>query len=394
VPALRQVVEALDRLYDPARAADGDAVGLVCGDPDADVRRILFAVDPVRVVADEAIAWGADLLVTHHPLLLTPVHGVAATTPKGSVVHRLIRSGVALQVCHTNADVASPGVSDALGAAIGLQEMRPLVPLPAEPLDKLATFVPLADTERVIDALAAAGAGAIGDYDRCSFTTTGTGTFRPQAGANPTIGSIGEVAHVAESRVEMVLPRHRRSPVLSALRAAHPYEEPAYDLLELADVPADVGTGRIGTFAPALRLVEFAQRVAGALPPTAAGVRVAGEPDQQVATVAVCGGAGDSLLDAVRASAADVYVTSDLRHHRASEFREYAHLAAGSGIALVDVAHWAAEWTWLEDGARRLRGAMGDAAATVELRVSRVCTDPWTWHVPHEGEPRSEESDG
>jgi dinuclear metal center YbgI/SA1388 family protein len=394
VPALRQVLECLDRLYDPARAADWDAVGLVCGDPDADVRRILFAVDPVSAVADEAVEWRADLLVTHHPLFLTPVHEIAATTPKGSVVHRLLRSGVALQVCHTNADVASPGVSDALGAAIGVQAMRPIDPLPAAPLDKLATFVPLADTERVIDALAAAGAGAIGAYDRCSFATTGTGTFRPRAGATPAIGRIGEVARVEESRVEMVLPRYRRSAVLSALRTAHPYEEPAYDLLELVDVPADVGSGRVGAVAPEVPLSEFAQRVARALPRTAAGVRVSGDPDQQVATVAVCGGAGDSLLDAVRGSAADVYVTSDLRHHRASEFREYAHLAVGSGVALVDVSHWAAEWTWLDRAADRLRAELGDAAATVELRVSSLCTDPWAWHVPQAPQLMSKENAG
>ncbi|TCO52215.1 dinuclear metal center YbgI/SA1388 family protein [Kribbella antiqua] len=132
-PTLADVIAVLDRLYDPAWAESWDAVGLVTGDPDQPVRRILFAVDPMRAVVDEAISGEYDLLVTHHPLLLRGVNSVAATTPKGRVVHDLIRSGTALHVCHTNADNANPGVSDALAAAVGLQDTRPLKPLVSNP---------------------------------------------------------------------------------------------------------------------------------------------------------------------------------------------------------------------------------------------------------------------
>src|SRR3954447_6237173 len=187
---LADVLAVLDRLYDPAWAESWDAVGLVCGDPDADVRRVLFAVAPVRRVAHGAVERGADLLLTHHPLFLKPVHGVAATTPKGRLVHHLITNNVALHVAHTNADVADPGVSDALADAIGLSRLAPIAPGPAEPLDKVVTFVPHADAEKVLDALAAAGAGAIGDYTRCAWTTEGNGTFRPEKGAQPTIGTV------------------------------------------------------------------------------------------------------------------------------------------------------------------------------------------------------------
>ncbi len=136
IATLADVVGCLDAAYDPATAATWDAVGLVCGDPEQPVRRVMFAVDPVLAVADEAVAAGAELLVTHHPLFLQPVHGVAATTPKGRVVHRLLRAGTALHVCHTNADTADPGVSDALATAVGLHEVRPLEPDPAPALDK------------------------------------------------------------------------------------------------------------------------------------------------------------------------------------------------------------------------------------------------------------------
>ena len=266
---VRDVVELLERRYPPRLAADWDAVGLTCGDPDALVRRVLFAVDPVAVVADEARALQADLVVTHHPLFLRGVHSVAAVGHKGRVVHTLITSGIALFSAHTNADHASPGVSDALAHALGLVGLRPLDPVPAD---------------------------------------------------------------------------------------------------------ETIGTGRVGELEEPMTLDAFAALVARSLPGTAHGVRVAGDLRRDVRTVAVCGGAGDSLLGAA-AAAADVYVTSDLRHHRAQD-----HLVDG-GCALVDVAHWAGEWPWLPVAAQALAADAAQLGTTVEVRVSTIPTDPWTSHL-------------
>ena len=314
MPKLADVVAILDSAYDPRWAEPWDAVGLVCGDPTSDVGRVLFAVDPVDAVIDEAIEWGADLLVTHHPLLLKPVHGVAATTFKGAAVHRLITNGVALLTAHTNADVADPGVSDALARALGLEVTGPILP-----------SVP--------------------------------GRVRAGAGAGAGVG---------------------------------------------------LGLGRFGALPEPEPLRAFVERVAAALPATAAGVRAAGDPDRPVQLVAVCGGAGDDreLLAAVRAAGADAYVTADLRHHAASEALEAGGFGAGigagagvrvgtgagatSGPALVDVAHWASEWPWLAEAAAALTAGLGQAPGiggaaergTVELRVSRLVTDPWTLHAP------------
>ena len=359
---LADVVGFLEHLYPPSLAEDWDAVGLICGDPAAVVRRVLFAVDPVEAVVDEVVEGDFHLLVTHHPLWLRGTTSVAATAPKGRVVHRLLAAGAALHVAHTNADVACPGVSDALAALFDLRDVRPLSPRP-EPLDKLVVFVPLEAAEALVDALAEAGAGNLGNYERCAWTTTGTGTFRPLAGAAPALGEVGRVEQVAESRVEMVLPRRRRGPVMDALRAAHPYEEPAYDVLELAQLPGRQGLGRIGTLPAPLPLGELTERAARLLPATAWGVRTAGDPSRTVGTLAVCGGAGDSLLQ--EAAAADAFLTSDLRHHPASE--------APDGLALLDAAHWATEWPWLADVAARLA-----AGTTVETVVSTRVTDPWT----------------
>lgn len=370
---LGEVIAVLDGLYDPSWAESWDAVGLVTGDPEVPVQRVLFAVDPARAVVDEAIAGDFDLLVTHHPLLLRGVNSVAATTPKGRVVHDLIRSGTALHVCHTNADNANPGVSDALAAVLGLTDTRPLKPLPAAPMDKIVVYVPIAETQEMIDALAAAGAGRIGDYDRAAWSSTGEGTFRPLAGANPSIGQVGAIERVGESRVEMVLPRRLRRTVVEALRAAHSYEEPAFDVFELAALPSERGGGRIGALAQPLSLREFASVVAKALPPTEHGVRVSGDPEQIVESVAVVGGAGDSEFERVRAAGVDAYVTADLRHHPATEARAY-----DEAPALVDVAHWASEWPWLADAERLLTAALAEQGSSVDTHISTLCTDAWT----------------
>ncbi len=376
-PTLRDVTALLHRRYDPRTADSWDRVGLVCGDPDEPVGHVMFAVDPVAVVADEAIADGVQLLVTHHPLFLSGVHGIAADDPKGRVVHRLVRAGIGLLAAHTNADNALPGVSDALAAALGVAGTVPLEPLQREPepMDKHITFVPVGDLQAVIDALSGAGAGQIGEYERAAFATEGVGTFRPLPGAHPTIGEVGRVEQVAEAMLQMVAPRSRRAAVVAALRAAHPYEEPAFEVIALADLPSGRGGGRVGDLAEPMALAAFADLVSATVPATAGGVRAAGDPDSPVRRVAICGGAGDSLMGAADAAGADVYLTSDLRHHRASE-----HLESG-GCALVDIAHWAAEWMWLPQAARLLEQDAAAAGFSVGTTVSTTVTDPWTFHV-------------
>ena len=375
MPTLSELADLLHGWYPPASADSWDAVGLVAGDPEAPVAKVMFAVDPTLAVAREAADWGADLLVVHHPLFLKGVHGVARTTPKGRTLGVLQDAACALLTAHTNADQAVGGVSEALATTLGLTDLRPITARSRDRVDKLTTYVPVDAADGVRAALAAAGAGVIGDYDSASFSTPGQGRFRPLAGADPTIGEVGRLEVVDETRIECVLPRAARSQVVMAMLAAHPYDEPAYDLVELADPGvADTGSGRIGSVAPTT-LAAFADHVARTLPHTAQGVRVAGAPDRVVRRVAVCGGAGDFLLDDVRRSDVDVYLTSDLRHHPASEFLEHG------GPALVDVAHWAAEWTWLPVVAARLAEAVLGTGATVETRVSTVCTDPWTHRV-------------
>ncbi|MFJ1461249.1 Nif3-like dinuclear metal center hexameric protein [Nocardia sp. N2S4-5] len=366
--ALSELIAVLDAAYPPRLAESWDSVGLVCGDPAESVSRVSFAVDATAAVVDEAIEWGAQALVVHHPLLLRGVDTVAAATPKGALLHRLIRSGCALFTAHTNADSADPGVSDALAQTLGLTVTGPLEPKPAAAVDKWVVQVPRAHTESVLAALFAAGAGGSDRYSECCWQVPGTGRFRPLEGANPAIGEVGSLERVEEDQIEVVAPPSARPAVLAALHAAHPYESPAFHVTERAALPSERGLGRVGELPQPESLRDFTARVRTALPDTAWGVRAAGDPDRTVRTVAVCGGAGDSFLGTVSRLGVDAYVTADLRHHPADE-----HLRAG-GPALIDAAHWATEFPWCAQAADIVRKAL----PTLETRVSSIRTDPWT----------------
>lgn len=364
---LADVIDVLDAAYPPGLAQSWDSVGLVCGDPSEPVESVTVAVDATAEVLAQVPDRG--LLLAHHPLLLRGVDTVAADTAKGSLIHAAIRTGRSLFTAHTNADSASPGVSDALADTLGLEVCEVLSPVPAGPaLDKWAVFVPAENAEAVRSAMFAAGAGHIGDYSQCSWSVSGTGQFLPGDGASPAIGAVGAVERLAEDRVEMVAPTARRAAVLAGLRAAHPYEEPAFDLFPLQTPPGDVGLGRIATLREPEPLAAFVSRVRAALPATSWGVRAAGDPAATVSRVAVCGGAGDSLLAEVTGAGVQAYVTADLRHHPADEHRRV------SDVALVDVAHWASEFPWCGQAADLLRGHFGSA---LPVTVSDVRTDPW-----------------
>ena len=366
----------LEAAYPPALAQSWDSVGLVCGDPAEPVTSVTVAVDATEQVIARVPDGG--LLLAHHPLLLRGVDTVAASTAKGALIHRLIRTSRALFTAHTNADAAAPGVSDALAEALGVTVTGVLEPVPAGPdLDKWVVFVPAADAESVRAAMFGAGAGQIGDYSRCSWSVAGTGQFLPHDGAAPAVGTVGRVERLAEDRIEVIAPARLRAPILAALRTAHPYEEPAFDVFALAGLPSGVGIGRIGELPEPESLAQFVARAGARLPATSWGVRASGDPDALISRVAVSGGSGDSMLGAATRAGVDVYLTSDLRHHPADEQRRTAPMA------LVDVAHWASEFPWCAQAAGLLRGAFGDR---LPVDVCDIRTDPWNLHAQSRGD--------
>lgn len=375
------IVAATEVLYPPGLAESWDRVGLVAGVPNRPVSKVMVAVDPTLEVASEATAWGADLLLVHHPLMLAGVHAIPADQPHGAVLTSLLEHQCALLTAHTNADAADPGVSDAIAGRLGLTDVRPLQPAQVAESGSLLliVYVPETHTQAVIDAAAQAGAGRIGEYTRCAFTQPGLGTFEAPATGAPFVGSAGQREEVPETRLEMVVTLTDRPAVEHAVIEAHPYEEPAWYFAELASSsdpqPSPQGIGRVGCLPGAHTVATFADLVAEVMPGTAGGVRVAGDLERPVRTVALCGGSGDSLLEV--AARYDVYLTSDLRHHRVLD-----HLAAG-GCPVVDIAHWAAERPWCDQAVELLPGALsalGYAADSVEFRTSALPTDPWTAH--------------
>lgn len=378
-----ELIGPVERAYPPETAESWDQVGLAVGDLDTTVDSVLLTVDVTDAVLAEAISRGASLIISHHPLLLHGINAVRTDQPKGRLIATLIRHGIALYTTHTNADIAVDGTAATLAARLGLIEPRPLIniaipPLDGHPLDKITVFVPDDHAAMLREAMSEAGGGAIGDYDRCAFSVAGAGTFRPLPGAHPFLGTVGEIEQVAETRIEMIMERRRRQSVRAALLAAHPYETPAYDIVEVAELDADpglrTGLGRVGDVPPCT-LAEFAALVADRVACGVGGVLVAGELERQVRRVAVQAGAGDDLFEQARASGADVYLTSDLRHHRASEA-----LAWADAPALIDIPHAAAESLWLPRlaeivttvGAEDPQGRVPPA-----VFVSEVATDPW-----------------
>jgi dinuclear metal center YbgI/SA1388 family protein len=363
VTTVADVARWLDQ-FAPTRLAEGwDNVGLLWGDPGAAVTRVMTCLTVTNRTAMEAVHERAELIVSHHPVLFKAVRRVRADLPETGMLWSLARAGVAVASPHTAFDNTEGGINDGLARRLGLVEVGPLRAGPAPAPFKVIVFAPRTDREAVLAAAFAAGAGRIGAYEECSFTTSGHGTFFGTAGANPTIGQAGRRETVRERRVEVVCPAERLGPVLAAIRAAHSYEEPALDVVPLHPPTDGPGAGRVGRLEVATTLQAFASRAARML--AARGLQFVGAPERRVERVAiVCGAGDDSLHDAARARA-DVLLTGEARFHRAIE-------AEDLGLGLVVAGHHATERPGVED----LAGRIGAAFPALTAWASRREDDP------------------
>lgn len=332
------LARALETWAPAASAQSYDNVGLQVGRPLTEVDRVLVALDLTQAVLDEAVEIGAQLVVTHHPLIFRPLKRLVPGSYAQTLALKLAEQGIALYACHTNLDAAPAGVSFALAEQLGLEETAFLESFPGA-LVKLVTFVPGSHAEAVRLALAEAGAGRIGDYDACSFETPGTGHFRALEGTNPYIGEAGGgIEDVDEIRIEAQVPRWSLRRAIAAMELAHPYEEVAYDVYPLDQPYSGAGLGVVGDLPEPELLSAFLERVTHRLGTPA--VRYAGNPDMQISRVAVCGGAGRDLIGKAVQAGADAYVTADLTYHT---FFEVLTEKGTPGMALIDAGHYETE---------------------------------------------------
>ncbi len=364
----KKIIKYLERLAPPYLALQEDPTGLQVGTLKKEVTNILVALEVNQRVLKEAVEKGANLIITHHPLIFNPLKRIEPDTPVGNLIWEAIKKDITIYSLHTNLDVAEEGVSRRLAELLGLQDERVLKPTYTEKLYKIVVFVPRGYEEEVRNAMAEAGAGWIGDYSHCTFNLEGTGTFKPLEGSNPFIGEKGKVEEVLEIRLETVVTGEDRGKVINNMVKAHPYEEVAYDLYPLGNKGKVFGLGRLGVLPREKTLVEVVENIKHAL--KIDKIKVAGSPSQKIKKVALCGGSGGSLIDKAASMGAHLYLTSDIKYHEALK-------AIDLNISLVDAGHDATERVIVPFLAEHLNKKLEKENLKNSAIISEISTDPW-----------------
>ncbi len=331
---VQTVIDLMEQWAPRYLAEDWDNVGLQVGNPQGKVKKVLVALDLTPDVLSYAINERVDLVVTHHPFIFKPIKQIRYDLSQGNLLQRLIASNISVYCAHTNLDMAAGGVNDQLVQLLKLENAFIAQVTHEGALMKIAVFVPQDHAQKVFEAMAHAGAGALGDYSHCTFQTTGKGTFKPLQGAKPFIGAVGEVAEVSEVKLEAIVQQNKVHPVVEAMMQAHPYEEVAYDIIPLANKGEKLGLGRIGYLSQQKMLGAFAEDVKRLL--NVKSLRVVGDMTRIIKKAAVCGGAGSCLLKTAALQGADVLITGDTKYHEAWD-------ALDLDIAIIDAGHFATE---------------------------------------------------
>ncbi|MBS4209089.1 Nif3-like dinuclear metal center hexameric protein [Bacillus sp. FJAT-50079] len=364
-----EVIQLFEEFSPKKYALDGDPIGLQIGTLNKPVEHVLIALDVSEEVVLEAIEKNVDLIIAHHPLIFRPLKKITTDQFAGRIVEMLIKHDIAVYAAHTNLDVANGGVNDMLANALQLNNVSVLVPTYEEKLKKLVVYVPEANAKDILQALGEAGAGAIGEYSHCSFTTNGVGRFLPGENTNPHIGKAGKLEEVSEVKIETIYPDHLERKVVAAILKAHPYEEPAYDLYSLDMKGEELGLGRIGELEQEMTLEAFALFAKEAL--DSGGVRVIGNLQDKVKKVAVLGGDGNKYYGHAKFKGADVYVTGDIYYHT-------AHDALNAGLNMVDPGHHV-EKIMKQGVSAILQTKCGEKGYDVTISPSAPNTDPFIY---------------
>jgi dinuclear metal center YbgI/SA1388 family protein len=329
---IQNIINELEQFAPSALKEDFDNVGLLVGDASDEVKGVLITLDITEKVIDEAIEKDCNLVVAHHPIMLSGLKKINGRNATERIVIKAIRNNIALYASHTNADSVINGVSGKMCEKLGLENCKVLSPK-KESLLKLVTFVPSEQAETVRTAIFDAGAGQIGNYDACSYNLSGEGTFRGDENTNPYVGEKGKIHTEKEMRIETILPSHIKNRVIKALIKAHPYEEVAYDLYPLANEWKTTGLGMVGELPHEIDEATFLNRLKNTF--QTGCVRYTDLLNKPIKRVALCGGSGSFLLGKAIAEKADVFVTGDFKYHQFAD--------AEGRILIADIGHFESE---------------------------------------------------
>lgn len=328
---VKDIVSRFAEFAPPFMAEKGDPIGLQLGSLEAEVHKLMVTLDVRPEVVQEAVKNKVDFIFAHHPAMFKPVKQFDLADPQNRMYAELLKHNITVFAAHTNLDNANGGMNDWLAEKMNLKKTSILLPTQHEQMFKLAVFVPQKDASKMRTALGAVGAGQIGNYDNCSYSLEGVGRFQPNNQAHPTIGKKGSLTEVEEEKIEVVLPARKKSAVLKAMFAAHPYEEPVFDLFKIEELGQKYGMGRIGFLEEPQTVRQYAEFCKKIFKLQSLRV-VSKEPDKKIERVAVLGGSGGKFYTEAQQQGAQLYVTGDISYHT-------GHDILASGLSALDPGH-------------------------------------------------------
>ena len=364
----KKIIKLMNEIAPEHLAENWDNVGLLVGNEDSEVDRVMVALEVTEAVLEEAISENIDLIICHHPLLFKPLKKITDKDPIGKMVRKLIKNDINLYVAHTNLDIAEGGTNDYIAELLDLTMVRGLDKTGSSKYTKVAVYVPLENLESVRKAMADAGAGKIGTYSDCSFVSEGRGMFKPLEGSNPHIGETGELEAVREAKHEVIVDKNSLGRVIEKMLKAHPYEVPAYDVWELDNEIESFHLGRIGLAEGKHTLKSFAELVKDRLKVDT--LRFAGDPDKRIRKVAICTGAGSDYIKTAAQKGCDVMVTGDLKYHE-------AQTALQMNIAVIDAGHYETEQIFVSRLSEKLKSAIEFKEYDVAVIESKAEENPF-----------------
>jgi len=335
----RKIINLMEKLAPKKLAESWDNVGLILGNDQVEIDKVMVALDITEAVVEEAVEKNVDLIITHHPLIFKGMKSITESTYHGKLIRRLIKEDIHVYAAHTNLDIATNGLNDYLATLLDLEQIELLEVTGKKNYYNVVTFVPKDNLEVLENALYGIGVGRLGNYDECGFKVSGTGSFRPLQGASPAIGAIDHRESVDEVRLESIVTEEVLSKALSTLQQAHPYETPAVHVTKLENISQPYGLGRVGRYATPKASGEVVQQLKTVL--ATDHIRVAGQLPDEIAKVGLCTGAGIDFVRSAKSSGCDIYITGDVKYHE-------AQLAEQLGICILDCGHYETENIYMD----------------------------------------------